>query len=96
MKTHIGRWVNEKHNVITAKDMKTALESHGGVKGVRAAVVKVDTNKEITANKIPGISLLTTFRLREKEYALGVHSALDPADSYHTVSLKLYHRKKLD
>ena len=54
MKAHIRRWVNEKHNVITAEDMTTALESHGGVKGVRAAVVKVDTNKEITANKIPG------------------------------------------
>ena len=61
MKAHIRRWVNEKHNVITAEDMKTALESHGGVKGVRAAVVQVDTNKEITANKIPGISLLNNF-----------------------------------
>ena len=61
MKAHIRRWVNEKHNVITAEDMKTALESHGGVKGVRAAVVQVDINKEITANKIPGISLLNNF-----------------------------------
>ena len=41
--------------------MKTALESHGGVKGVRAAVVQVDTSKEITANKIPGISLFNNF-----------------------------------
>ena len=61
-----------------------------------AAIVTVDTNKEITANKIPGISLLNKFSLRETEYSLAVHSALDPADSYHTVSLKLYHRKKLD
>ena len=61
MKAHIRRCVNEKHNVITAKDMKTALESHGGVKGVRAVVVQVDINKEITANKIPSISLLNNF-----------------------------------
>ena len=61
MKAHIRRWVTEKHNVITAEDMKTALESHGGVKGVRAAVVQVDTTKEITANKIPGISPLNNF-----------------------------------
>ena len=61
MKAHIRRCVNEKHNVITAKDMKTALESHGGVKGVRAVVVQVDINKQITANKIPSISLLNNF-----------------------------------
>jgi len=41
--------------------MKTALELHGGVKGVRAAVVQVDTTKEITVNKILGISLLNSF-----------------------------------
>ena len=61
MKAHIRRCVNEKHNVITAKDMKTVLESHGGVKGVRAVVFQVDINKEITANKIPSISLLNNF-----------------------------------
>ena len=35
MKAHIGRWVNEKHDVITAEDMKQALESHGVLKGCR-------------------------------------------------------------
>ena len=28
MKGHIKRWVNEKHNMFTAEDMKAALESH--------------------------------------------------------------------
>ena len=65
MKAHIRRWVNEKHDVITAEDMKTALESHGGLKGVRAAVVKVDTSREISANKIPGISILNNFSFEE-------------------------------
>ena len=65
MKAHIRRWVNEKHDVITAEDMKTALESHGGVKGTRTAVVEVDTSREITANKIPGISLLNNFSFEE-------------------------------
>ena len=65
MKPHIRRWVNAKHNIITAEGMKTALESHIGVKGVRAAVVQVDTTKEITANKIPGIILLNNFSLKE-------------------------------
>ena len=43
MKAHIKRWVDEKHDVITAENMKEALESHGGLKGCRVAVVQVDT-----------------------------------------------------
>ncbi|KAL9969601.1 hypothetical protein ACROYT_G021834 [Oculina patagonica] len=55
MKAHIRRWVNEKHDVTTADDMKQALESHGGLKGCRAAVVEVDTTKAAGMdNKIPG------------------------------------------
>lgn len=63
MKAHIKRWVNEKHDVLTASDMMNALESHGGVKGCRAAVVQVDVSAENTSstNKIPGISLLNNF-----------------------------------
>ena len=66
VKAHIRRWVNEKHDVITAEDMTTALDSHGGVKGVRVAVVQVDPTKESTANKIQGISLLNNLSF-EKE-----------------------------
>lgn len=63
MKAHIKRWVNEKHNVLSAEDMKTALESHGGIKGCRAAVVEVDGTKETNSdNKIQGISLLNNFK----------------------------------
>ena len=67
MKAHIRRWVNEKHDVVTAEDMKNALESHGGVKGCRAAVVQVDPGRENTfsTNKIPGISLLNNFAFEE-------------------------------
>lgn len=66
MKGHIKRWINEKNDVITAEDMKTALESHGGVKGCRVAVVEVDTSKENnTDNKIPGISLLNNFQYQK-------------------------------
>lgn len=63
MKSHIRRWVNEKHDVLTALDMKTALESHGGLKGCGTAVVKIDPVAENASppNKIPGISLLNNF-----------------------------------
>lgn len=45
MKGHIQRWVNEKHDVVTAVDMKEALESYGGVRGCRIAVAEVDVSK---------------------------------------------------
>ena len=44
MKAYIKRWVNEKHDVLTAEDMKQAVESHRGLTGIRATVVEVDLN----------------------------------------------------
>lgn len=63
MKAHIRRFVNENNDVLTAEDMKKALESHGGLKGCRAAVVEVDSSKDLHEdNKIPDISLLYNFK----------------------------------
>ena len=67
MKAHIKRWENEKHDVITAENMKEALESHGGLKGCRVAVVQVDTTKSVgVENKIPEIRLLNNFLFEER------------------------------
>ena len=67
MKAQIKRWVNERHDVVTAEDMKVALESHGGIKGCRAAVVEVDKTRERNKdNKIPGISVLNNFQYEER------------------------------
>ena len=58
--------MDERHDVITAEDMKQALESHGGLRGCRAAVVEVDTTKAVgNDNKIPGISLINNFLFEE-------------------------------
>ena len=66
LKAHIKRWVNEKHDVLTAEDMKQAIESYGGLKGCQAAVVQVDTSLDLgRSNKIPGISLLNNFEFSE-------------------------------
>ena len=67
MKAHFKTWVNEKHDVITAENMKEALESYGGLKGCRVAVVQVDTTKPVCVeNKITGISLLNNFLFVER------------------------------
>ena len=60
--THICRWVNEGHDVTTAEELKTVLESHGGVKGCRFAVVEIDkANLNAQVKKIMEISFLNTF-----------------------------------
>ena len=67
MKAHIKRWVDKKHDVLTAEDMKQAIESHRGLKGCRAAVVEVDISKDVVKdNKIPEISLLNNFQFIEE------------------------------
>ena len=78
MKTHIRRWVNECHDVTTAEEMKVALESHGGVRGCRFAVVEIDKTKmNAEVSKIPGISFLNNFHFYEdgvrswKAYQIG-------------------------
>lgn len=90
MKAHIKRWVNEKHDVLTASDMKTALESHNGVKGCRAAVVKVDVTAEDNTNKkIPGISLLNNFAFTKhgvrvwRAYNIGLGKVLSYEDLHY-------------
>ena len=62
MKAHIRRYVNEKHDVTTAIDMKEALESHGGIRRCRAAVAAINVaNDTGGTNKIKGISKLNNF-----------------------------------
>ena len=65
VKAHIKCWVNRWHDVVTAEDMKGAIESHGGIKGCRAAVVEVDTTRDRNKeSKIPGISVLNNFQYK--------------------------------
>ena len=62
MKQYIRRYVNEKNDVLTASDVKKALESHGGVRGCRMAVAQINTAQADDSDpKWPGISFLYSF-----------------------------------
>ena len=39
IKAHVRRYINEGHDVLTARDFKDAVLSYGGVKGVRVALL---------------------------------------------------------
>ena len=89
MKARIKRWVNEKHDVITAENMKEALESHGSLKGCRVAVVKVNTTKSLgVENKIPGISLLNNFLFEERGVCASKAYNVGPGSPYDKVIIE--------
>lgn len=60
-KNHIRIYLNEGHDVTTAEQMRDALLSHGGVEGVRVAVLQ-SLNETTELQKIPGISKLNNFQ----------------------------------
>ena len=78
MKSHMRRYLNEGNNIISASDMKRALDFYGGVKGCRVSVVSVDTSKqEITQHKWTGIQSINNFEFQRlgimvwKAYGIG-------------------------
>ena len=65
MKSHMRRYLNEGNDINSASDMKRALDSYGGVKGCRVAVVSVDTSRQdITQHKWTGIQSLNNFEFQ--------------------------------
>lgn len=62
IKAHVRRYVNEGHDVKNAQEFKTAILSHGGVTGVRVAVVDAAVAAcEVPQVKLDGISMLNNF-----------------------------------
>ena len=77
MKGHIRRWVDQRHDVLTAADIKEAIDSYGGVLGCRVAVSEVDVSKAAKKIEWKGISSLFNFEClppgirARKAYAVG-------------------------
>lgn len=44
IKAHVRRYTNEGHDVLTEHDLKEAMLSHGGMNGVRVALVPAAAN----------------------------------------------------
>ena len=45
VKAHVRRYVNEGHNVVTVREFHDAMLSHGGINGVRVALVTGSTDQ---------------------------------------------------
>ena len=55
IKSHVKSYVNEGHSVTNVRELKQAIESRGGIPGVRVTVVKVHS-KSSKSYKLDGIS----------------------------------------
>lgn len=81
IKSHIGLYVNEGHDVETAMQMKQAIESNGGIAGVQAFVCASQEKIEDLAS-IENISQMTNFEyvgegiLGWKAYNIGTVSLI--------------------
>ena len=63
IKAHVLHYINEGNNVITAADLKEAIMSHGGIRGVRVAVLP-NIEQQVTKTgqgKLDGISTFSNF-----------------------------------
>lgn len=63
IKAHVRRYINEGHDVLTARDFKDAMLSYGGVNGVRVVLVTSATDKpqQQSTGRWEGISTLNNF-----------------------------------
>lgn len=60
VKAHVRRFTNEGNSVTSPSEFKIAIESRGGIPGVRVIVVKVDKAKTKTF-KLDGVNTFNNF-----------------------------------
>ena len=61
IKAHVQRFINEGHDVLTADDLRDAILSNGGVRGVRVAVINAEGVAPTRPIKWEGVSHLNNF-----------------------------------
>ncbi|KAK3721866.1 hypothetical protein QZH41_011502, partial [Actinostola sp. cb2023] len=95
VKSHMRRYIkrhrhfNEGNDILSAEDMKMAIESYGGVKGCYAAVVQMDQTKQtMTAHTMPGIQALNNFHFESNGLRAWRAYNVGPGKLYSKAQLK--------
>ena len=66
MKIHAKRYGNEGHDITTAEELKTALESYGGIQDTFVYTAEVDFKQQILKKcSIPGINMFNNFQFED-------------------------------
>ena len=62
VKSHMRRFINEGNDIKSASDMKSAIDSYGGVKGCQSAEAKIEEScQTMTKHSMTGIQSLNNF-----------------------------------
>jgi hypothetical protein len=61
-KNHICAYINEGNDVLTAKQLKEAILSHGGINGVCVVSMESIRNTRECTEKNPGISKMNSYK----------------------------------
>lgn len=67
VKAHVKSYVNEGNSVTTPSDLKTAIETRGGIPGMRVAVVQT-SNENTKTYKLESINTLNNFSFRNEGF----------------------------
>lgn len=77
------RFLNEGHDIRTASDMKTAIESYGGVKGCYAAVYQVQPSAQtMTKHTMTGVQASNNFSYENRGLRMWRAYGIGPGKFY--------------
>ena len=83
LKSHMHRFLNEGNAIKTASDMKTAIESYGGVKGCYAAVYQVQPSAQtMTKHTMTGVQALNNFSYENRGLRMWRAYGIGPGKFY--------------
>ena len=83
LKSHMRRFLNEGNDIRTASDMKTAIESYGGVKGCYAAVYQVQPSAQtMTKHTMTGVQALNNFSYENRGLRMWRAYGIGPGKFY--------------
>jgi DNA primase catalytic subunit len=80
IKAHVRRFLNEGNDITTAEDLRDAMLSHGGVHGVRVALVDAKELNVLSQDKWEGINSLNNFLYKDNGRDVTIWKAYEVGD----------------
>lgn len=91
VKSHMRRFINEGNDIKSASDMKTAIDSYGGVKGCQSAVAIIQEScQTMTKHSMAGIQSLNNFSFESTGLRVWKAYGVGPGKSISHTQLKRF------
>ena len=80
IKAHVRRFLNEGNDITTAEELRDAMLSHGGVHGVRVALIDAKELNVLSQDKWEGINSLNNFLYKDNGRDVTIWKAYEVGD----------------